>query len=332
VRGNPRVTPVAGGFSGALVCQVRADDATFLLRQWPANALPLARQQELHRFLAFLQSRGVAEVAVPLASRDGTTHIEYEGRQWQLEPWMPGKADFRENPNDERLRNAMRALARLHNAAADYEATETGREWFFRSDTQPSPAVGERLQMIREWTTNRIRMVLATARDAGDADSPLSYGLVSDLLQQYAWVAPTIENELQSVANTPFLLHPCLRDLWHDHVLFTGNQVSGIIDPSAARTEHVASDLSRLLGSLLGDERPRWEFALDAYSQVRPLSDQERCLVRILDRSSVLLSGLGWIERRIEATGTYFRLTGIQSRVQEILDRLRVLAEEVDRL
>ena len=71
-------------------------------------------------------------------------------------------------------------------------------------------------------------------------------------------------------------LQPCLRDVWHDHVLFQGDEVTGLIDPSAARTDTVAADISRLAGSLIADDRRAWGKAMDAYQAVRPLSAAKR--------------------------------------------------------
>ena len=44
----------------------------------------------------------------------------------------------------------------------------------------------------------------------------------------------------------PFNL--CIGDVWHDHILFEGDAVTGMIDFAAAKVDHVAADLARLLG------------------------------------------------------------------------------------
>ena len=67
-----------------------------------------------------------------------------------------------------------------------------------------------------------------------------------------------------------------IADIWHDHVLFQDDEVSGLVDFGAVRTDAVSLDLARLLGSLIEDEPRRWSEALDAYQQDRPLSPGER--------------------------------------------------------
>jgi Ser/Thr protein kinase RdoA (MazF antagonist) len=99
-------------------------------------------------------------------------------------------------------------------------------------------------------------------------------------------------------------------------VLFEEDQVSGLIDPSAARTDTVAADHSRLAGSLIADDRLAWGRAIDAYQSVRPLSEEEAALVAILDRSGVLLSGMAWLERR------YFEDIPFTERAMERLLRI----------
>ena len=138
--------------------------------------------------------------------------------------------------------------------------------------------------------------------------------------------APCVAEGLRSAARTPVPLQPCLRDVWHDHVLFQGDKVTGMIDPSAARTDTVAADIARLAGSLIGDDRAAWDFALDAYRSVAPLSDTEARLVGVLDRSGVLLSGMIWLER-----AEFWQAQPSESQVR-ILNRVERIAQRAEQL
>jgi Ser/Thr protein kinase RdoA (MazF antagonist) len=222
--------------------------------------------------------------------------VARRGRHWQLEPWQPGRADFHRDPSDARLRNAGAELARLHVASERYEATPAGAPWF-QSGTGTAPAVRERLEGLRRF----VQRPAVRAAPGVAHGTPEQAVLAGRLSRQLPARAEWAIRELAPLADVSFRLHPCLRDVWHDHVLFRGDDVTGVIDPSAARTENVASDLSRLLGSLVGDEFARWETALDTYSSVRPLSGDERRLVRALDLSGVVLSAVHWLDCMSEA-------------------------------
>src|SRR5690606_8492817 len=184
--------------------------------------------------------------------------------------------------------STMQTLAQIHRAAERYDCPPAAGEWFSRHTAAPSPACRERLQIVRDWSTARCEL----ARARLEAKAPVEFRrLATEILRCFQIACGPVERELLRLLGVPVPVHPCLRDVWHDHVLFTGEEVTGVVDPSAARTENVASDLSRLLGSLLEDDRPRWETALAAYHEIRPLSLEERRLITALDHSSVLLSG-----------------------------------------
>jgi Ser/Thr protein kinase RdoA (MazF antagonist) len=117
--------------------------------------------------------------------------------------------------------------------------------------------------------------------------------------------------------------------VWHDHVLFTGDEVTGLIDPSACRSESVAADLARLLGSLVGDDSGEWDFALDAYRQSADLTLDERALIPVLDRSGVLLSGLTWLARCYLHSPPLEPNERLLKRLCVILARLEHLAHRV---
>ena len=61
-------------------------------------------------------------------------------------------------------------------------------------------------------------------------------------------------------------LHPCLGDVWAEHVLFEGNQITGLIDFGGMRYDHPAQDLARLLGSYTQGDVLRRQLALTQYA------------------------------------------------------------------
>ena len=121
-------------------------------------------------------------------------------------------------------------------------------------------------------------------------------------------------------------LQPCLRDIWHDHVLFTGDIVTGLIDPHAARSDSVATDLARLLGTLVGDDRRGWDSGLAAYQEVRPLSAAELAMIELFDQSGVLLSGMTWLDWHLLQGRVFKNREGVLARLRSIAVRLKNLA------
>ncbi|MDB5334415.1 MAG: hypothetical protein JWN70_34, partial [Planctomycetaceae bacterium] len=121
-------------------------------------------------------------------------------------------------------------------------------------------------------------------------------------------------------------LQPCLRDVWHDHLLFTGEELTGLIDPGACRSENVTTDLARLLGSLVEDDRGEWDFALDCYQQMRPLSLVELRMLRAFDASGVVLSGVTWLDWLLIQQRVFINRARVLERLQTIVRRLENLA------
>lgn len=324
---RPSMTPVAmsGGFSGASVYRVESAAAgAVCLRAWPGNApaLPPERIRGLHRLLRLVRDHGLTQVAVPIPDSTGQTLVWTGERYWQLEPWMPGIANFHQCPGTARLVSTMQTLARWHRAASAFVPVGAERQWFHSAEQSISPAVQERGRRISEWSRRGISRV----RELVSRDSDEQFaGVCLAILDGFERKAAEVLGELRHAADWHVPVQPCLRDIWHDHVLFEGDDVTGIVDPSACRTESVASDLSRLLGSLVGDDSVAWEHALDAYSAVRPLSATEQRLVQVLDRSGVLLNGLTWIERRYLTVAACADWNAVLQRLEAILQRLRLL-------
>ena len=148
------------------------------------------------------------------------------------------------------------------------------------------------------------------------------------LLRCSATAAPHVLTTLEGAAQFGVRL-PALRggDIWHAHVLFFGDEVSGLVDFGAMRPENVAADVARLLGSLVGDERRDWQRGLAAYEAIRPMSEDEPALLAAFDRSTVLLGGLQWLEWIYVERHTFADQSAVLERVDEFLARLTTLSQ-----
>lgn len=285
---------VSGGFSAAIVVRITTQFAEFALRGWPTGSTNESRIIGLHRLLRCVHDQEIRQVAVPIATNQGRTLISAFGRWWQLEPWMPGVADFANKPTNEKLRAAMQCLARWHRAAATFSPRGDECTWFESSRSGNSPAVMQRLAMLQRLQHGDARRL--AVRLGTQQDSPLRSQALR-VVELFQHLAARTESELERARALSAPLQPCLRDVWHDHVLYSNDEVTGLIDPSACRTESVAADLARLLGSLLDEHQRQWALALDEYATVRVLSNNELALVPVLYCSGVLLSAMTWVER-----------------------------------
>jgi homoserine kinase type II len=239
----------------------------------------------------------------------GETFVTFADRLWQLEDWKPGTADYHLRPTKSRLRAAMRALAQFHRLAAAHE-----------SRVGQAPAILDRqqqIQWLRDGESATIERALKQPLgDAVDQRTDVLFRLASEALCD-AFVGRIL------ATHDELRLQPAIRDIHHDHVLFTGDEVTGIIDFGALRIDTPLVDVARLVGSLVGDDREAREFALASYSGVRPLSDRERQLIEQLDESGLVLAAFNWlkwlyVERRdMGASGPIVR------RLDEIIGRLQ---------
>ena len=186
-----------------------------------------------------------------------------------------------------------------------------------------SPGLTERAQEIVRLSgpgCDIIRCSLATSAWKEFAD------IGKSIIDNFERLAPRIAGQLKVGQDTVVPLQPCLRDVWHDHVLFTGDEVTGLIDPHAARSDNVATDLARLLGSLVGDDCAGWDAGLAAYQTIRPLALAELALVEMFDQSAVLLSGMTWLDWVCLQGRTFADREIVLGRLRKILGRLEVLA------
>ena len=243
-----------GGFSGARLWRVGG----CCLRAWPPDDSFPARLTYIHQLMDQARAAGLAFVPRIERTLDQSLHVELGERWWELAEWLPGRADFREQPNTARLEAACIALAQFHCAWEPH--TSLGGL---------CPAIQRRVDARRIWQDLRNTGWSPRAAAAeGDPVYPL-IGRALPVLEHWLGLVP---GWLLPWTKLRWPLQPCLCDVWHEHLLFEGDRLAGLVDFGSIKLDHVAVDLARLLGSLVEDDEAGWRHGLAAYRAIRPLS------------------------------------------------------------
>lgn len=269
-----------GGFSGAQLWRVNTTVGNWCLKAWPVS-VEIEHLRHVHWLMRQGRAAGLDYVPSPHDSNDGSGCVSTTGHIWDLTTWQPGRADFHANPSPHRLEAACAALADLHRAWRPMKPT-----------VGPLPAIRRRLTAAEQWQTltrSGWQPEFASCRH----DALAAWSERAWVVLQFA--VRRVPQWLDAWRDAHVPLQPCLCDVWHDHVLFTEDDVTGLVDFGSAKTDHVAVDLARLLGSLVEDDPALREAGLDAYDREAGLSAEERALVDVLDRTAAVLSLANWL-------------------------------------
>jgi Ser/Thr protein kinase RdoA (MazF antagonist) len=311
---EPLETP--DSFSGARIWHVDSDRGRLALRRWPKGHPDQQRLEFIQAVLWHVDQEGFHDIPLPLETQHKHGYVWHAGHLWELTPWLPGKSDFRQRPSPARLQNALAALARFHHAASQFPVPEPG--------PIGSPGIAERLERLEGLMHGHLA-------ELQSAVSPRIWPELEARAGQYFTLftaaAPAVLPLLRSASRLQVRLQPCIRDIWHAHVLFVEDAVSGLVDFGSMRPENVAADVARLLGSLIEDDADCWQVGLNAYRNVRPMSDSEEMLVTAFDRSSVLMSCVQWLEWVYLERRTFAAPQAIIARFDGFLARLVRLAQ-----
>ncbi len=249
-------------------------------------------------------------IARPQLTVDGMSFIRDQGGLWEVSTWMPGTADYTARPSDARLSHAMRSLAKFHQSAAQVNF-----------DFRPSPGVKTRLDQLAK-LKRTIAMIHST---------PAQYPALRTTLRQLKQLPQDHllrwADAIASFEHQTLPLQPVIRDLRHDHLLFTEDRLTGLIDFDALQMETIAMDLTRCLGSIVPDDADRWDLALHAYSGVRPIQTLERELIGILDPINVVLSALNWIQWIVIDRRRFENKSAVETRLQQLNHRLSIIGQ-----
>lgn len=303
---------VESGLSGASIWKCGAGDGGFAcLRAWPKSHPQHERLQEIHQHMQLLTACGIAFTPALYCSRSGSTLISDCGRWWELTSWLPGKADYLASANPNRLRSAMGALARIHHVWSLGRGVLSARGP--RETAVGSPTFCDRLTRLATWHERRHELPRVLSRVLPGVVCDRERQLVVDTCDLLSvWCEP-LRQKLLSLAEQVVEQHFVLRDIWSEHVLFAGDEVTGVIDFGAARWDEPTTDLVRLLGSLEPHSAAQRQSGLEAYNQARIELTQdlsgELVLGRVssleplrwerfqvLDQTATLLSAAQWLE------------------------------------
>ncbi len=296
-----------GGFSGARLWRAETETGPLCLRAWPQHGPSAERLAGIHRLMRLARAAGLEFVPALHDTTEGASFVSHAERLWEVTDWKPGSADFHANASQARVEDACVALARLHQAWAN----EYGRGG-------ACPAIERRLQHTKDWLG---RGAAGWKVPQSSAEEPMH------VLAQRAWQLVEPRLALLEKTLTPWLgrrvpLQPCLCDIWHDHVLFDGNRVSGLIDYGAVKIDNVAVDLARMLGSLVEDDVELRAAGLAAYATLRPLSLEEEALVPVLDEATTVLGAANWLKWLYVDKKQFENRDAVRARLEKLVGRI----------
>lgn len=294
-----------GGFSGARLWRVQTEAGTDLcLRAWPTSGPARDRLERIHRCMTTARQAGLDFVPQVHPTSAGPTFVEHAGRFWDLTTWLPGRADFHDRPTIPRIEAACRALALLH---ADWQGSARQGQ---------SAAIQRRLDLIQSWQETV---------PPGWRPTPVHPSVDDWLARAHLLVQarlPALPARLSPWHERIWPVQDILADIWHDHVLFEGDTVTGIIDYGSLRVDHVAADLARLLGSLAGDQPDLRQAGLEAYARLRPLSLDEQQLIKLLDETGTILGMVNWLKWLCLDRRAYDNMPAVADRLRRLVERV----------
>jgi Ser/Thr protein kinase RdoA (MazF antagonist) len=281
-----RISLVADrGLSSAIVYRIETHSNWFALKRWPL-LLDRDHLDSIHRFQQFLAEGDRACTPRLMRWCHGGTCLDADSVHWELAEWKSGHPiEHLGQVSDQQLREAMEAIARMHQRSQQYVVTQG-----------PAPGLRQRLEGLRRCIdppNDKRQRFLDSIVSHGDSSASK---ILVDLGVQAKKLAVQCLEPIREWSQSQFRCFWILRDVWREHLLFRGDHLIGILDFGAARVDWPGLDLVRSLGTLLLDSDPRWTTALAIYSRAQPETTLELELLKIVHRASIAISALQWLD------------------------------------
>ena len=299
----------SGGFSGARLWRVdTAQEGVVCVRRWPSVHPTEQHLRWIHRVLTEVRQQGCDFVPSPFPNDRGDMVVSSGGSLWDVTPWMPGEASLRQSFSDSKLSAACRALARFHCACADMGGEDSAR----------SPAIQHRYDVAIRFR-NQIKKLRNGVENMTDVELRR---LCAEVLRHASAKLSTLPELLEPATRELLPLQPCIRDIWYPHVLFQGEELSGIVDFGAMRVDTVALDLARLLSSVELCNPHVWQRGVEFYSSIRPLPANELRVMHVGAQATLVLSGLNWVNWLAVEKRSFENQDLVERRLAELLEHL----------
>jgi homoserine kinase type II len=298
----------AGGLSGARLWRYRSGLGPLVARAWPHDGPTREALEEIHGWLA--EAAPVGFVPVPVAGLDGRTLQSSGGRFWEVTPWMPGSADPDRPPLPAKVCSGFSALAAVHQRLAHHRTPG------------PSPGLLSRAREVG-WLLGGgfAEVERAIARQPAD---PLTV-LAARWVDTARRAAPRVHDDLARAAGVQVNRQPCLRDVRPDHILFSGDKVTGLVDFGAMGIDTVATDLSRLASEWIGSAPALRSAGFAAYVAVRPVAPSEAALIEVFERSAALLGAGHWVRWHFLEGRVFADPSAVARGLEKGIERLKTL-------
>jgi len=296
----------AGGTSGSAFWRFTASSAPFALRAWPVDGPDPIRLTQIHLWMRECFDLGI--LPIPERTLDGRTFLSHGGRLWELSRWLPGSPSPLSPVRPEHVRRALGAIARFHRRLEHLGAFG------------PSPGLRKRTDELGEFLARTNQEYEHAIRlHAADLERELALQWLTLARRE----APAIHRELARVVGLATPIQPCSRDLRHPHLLFQGDNLTGLVDFGAMGVDSVAGDLARLIGDWFPNDRLARAGALLAYEAVRPLSTIEHCFIHAFERANSLLIGAHWVRWRFVDGRVFESSTAASEGLRKSIEQLR---------
>ncbi len=274
-----------GGLSGARVWRCQSDiHGNLCLRQWPNQHPTPERLLCIHQLLDKAKNSGLAFIPSVLRDANGNSFWLIDEQLWELTQWLPGSANYLQQPNAKKRTAALAALAETHAAWSDIGLTMSARP----------QGVCERLTMLAEY----LQRLEALNSHRFHPHEPLVHELAVGTVESLKRYGSDLMNALERLTTHRFHTQWVIRDIWSDHLLYCDDRLTGIVDFGAVRIDDPTLDLARMLGSIEPFDPSVRHQAVEQYNFLRQELGSVGTIpwprVQTIDHSSTLLTCLQW--------------------------------------